>query len=147
MLIVPILQYYKPNLLIIIKTNASNRVIASVLSQQDLQSKLQHFIAYFSKTIQLAQLNYNIHDKEMLAIILAFEQQRAKLEGIQINNPFLVYSNYRVLEYFIITKKLLARQAYQAEYLSRFYFKLIYRARKSNKRANALSKKYKDVKE
>jgi hypothetical protein len=31
--------------------------------------------------------------------------------------------------------------------LSRFYFKLIYRARKSNKRANALSKKYKDVKE
>jgi hypothetical protein len=31
--------------------------------------------------------------------------------------------------------------------LSRFYFKLIYRVRKSNKRANALSKKYKDVKE
>jgi hypothetical protein len=31
--------------------------------------------------------------------------------------------------------------------LSWFYFKLIYRARKSNKRANALSKKYKDIKE
>jgi hypothetical protein len=29
-----------------------------------------------------AQLNYDIHDKEMLAIILAFEQWRAKLEGI-----------------------------------------------------------------
>jgi hypothetical protein len=31
--------------------------------------------------------------------------------------------------------------------LSRFYFKLIYRARKSNKRADALSKKHKDIKE
>ena len=83
----------------------------------------------------------------MLAIILAFEQWRAKLEGIQTNNPFLVYSDYKALKYFIITKKLLARQACWAEYLSRFHFKLIYRARKSNKRANALSKKHKDVKE
>ena len=97
--------------------------------------------------MQLAQLNYDIHDKEMLAIILAFEQQQAKLERIQTNDPFLVYSNYKALEYFITTKKLLARQARQAKYLSRFYFKLIYQARKSNKRANALSKKYKDVKE
>jgi len=32
MLIAPILQYYKPDLLIIVKTNALNRVIASVLS-------------------------------------------------------------------------------------------------------------------
>jgi hypothetical protein len=31
--------------------------------------------------------------------------------------------------------------------LSRFYFKLIYRARKSNKRADALSRKHKDIKE
>ena len=97
--------------------------------------------------MQLAQLNYNIYDKEMLAIILAFEQWRAKLEGIQIDDPFLVYSNYKALEYFITTKKLLARQARQAEYLSRFYFKLIYRAKKSNKRADALSKKHEDVKE
>ena len=147
MLIAPILRYYKPDLLTIVKIDASNRVVAGVLSQQDPQSKLQHPIAYFLKTMQLAQLNYNIHDKEMLAIILAFEQWRAKLEGIQTDNPFLVYSNYKALEYFIITKKLLARQARWAEYLSRFYFKLIYRARKSNKQANALSKKYKDVKE
>ena len=97
--------------------------------------------------MQQAQLNYDIHDKEMLAIILAFKQQQARLEGIQINNPFSVYSNYKALEYFITTKKLFARQAYQAKYLSQFHFKLIYRARKSNKQANALSKKYKDIKE
>jgi len=32
--------------------------------------------------MQLAQLNYDIYDKEMLAIILAFKQWRAELEGI-----------------------------------------------------------------
>ena len=45
----------------------------------------------------------------MLAIILAFEEWRAKLERMQIDDPFLVYSNYRALEYFITTKKLSAR--------------------------------------
>ena len=107
---------------------------------------LQHLIAYFSKIIQQAQLNDNIYNKEMLAIILAFEQQQAKLERIQIDNPFLVYSDYRALEYFITTKKLFARQAYQAKYLSQFHFKLIYQAKKANKQVNALSKKHKDIK-
>ena len=83
----------------------------------------------------------------MLAIILAFEQWQAKLEGIQTNDPFSVYSDYKALEYFITTKKLSARQARWAEYLSRFHFKLIYYTGKANKRADALSKKHEEVKE
>ena len=82
----------------------------------------------------------------MLAIILAFEQWRAELEGLQAN-PFSVYSDHRALEYFITIKKLFARQARWAKYLSRFHFKLMYRARKANERADALSKKHEDVKE
>ena len=82
----------------------------------------------------------------MLAIIFAFEEQRVELEGLQFD-PFLVYSDYKALEYFITTKKLFARQACQAKYLSRFYFKLIYYARKANKQVDALSKKHKDMKE
>ena len=81
----------------------------------------------------------------MLAIILALEEWHAKLERLQAN-PFSVYSDYKALKYFITTKKLFARQAYQAEYLSRFHFKLIYCIRKANKQADALSRKYKDVK-
>ena len=147
MLIAPILRYYKPDLLTIVEIDALNGVVAGILSQQDPQSMLQHLTAYFSKTMQQAQLNYNIYNKEILAIILAFEEQRAKLEGMQTDDPFLVYFNYKALEYFITTKKLSAKQACQAEYLSRFYFKLIYRAKKANERVNALSKKHKDVKE
>jgi hypothetical protein len=40
MLIAPILQYYQADLPTIIETNASNGVVAGVLSQQDLQDKL-----------------------------------------------------------------------------------------------------------
>jgi len=46
----------------------------------------------------------------MLAIILALEEWRAKLEGLQLE-PFFIYSDYRALKYFITTKKLFARQA------------------------------------
>ena len=83
----------------------------------------------------------------MLAIILAFEQWRAELEGIQTDDPFSVYSDHRALEYFMTTKKLSARQARWAEYLSRFHFKLMYRTGKANERADALSRKHEDVKE
>jgi transposase InsO family protein len=57
----------------------------------------------------------------------------------------MIYSDYRALEYFITIKKLLVRQARWAEYLSRYHFKLMYRAGKSNERADALSRKYEDV--
>jgi hypothetical protein len=43
------------------------------------------------------------------------------------------------------TKKLSARQARWAEYLSRYYFKLAYRASKSNERADAFSRKLEDT--
>src|ERR1035438_7707992 len=97
--------------------------------------------------MQQAQLNYNIHDKEMLAIIQALEKWRAKLKGLQADDPFSVYSDHKALKYFMTTKKLSARQARWAEYLSRFYFKLIYHTGKANKQANALSRKHKEVKE
>jgi hypothetical protein len=89
-------------------------------------------------------LNYDIHDKEILAVILSLSEWCAELEGLQ-DAPFLIYSDYRALEYFMTTKKLLARQAYWAEYLSRYYFKLMYRAGKSNERADALSRKHEDT--
>jgi hypothetical protein len=45
----------------------------------------------------------------------------------------------------MMTKKLSARQARWAEFLSQFHFKLTYQARKANERADALSCKTEDV--
>ena len=56
-----------------LKADASNKAAASVFLQQNLDLKIWHFIAFFTKTIQAAELNYNIYNKEMLAIIRALD--------------------------------------------------------------------------
>jgi hypothetical protein len=91
-----------------------------------------------------AQLNYDIHDKEMLAIVKALREWRAELEGLQ-EAPFMIYSDHRALVYFMTTKELTSRQARWAELLSRYNFKLMYRAGKANARADALSRREDDV--
>ena len=110
MLEVPILHHYNYERPTRVETDASDGVVTGVLSQQDPQIHFWHLIAYFSKTMQQAELNYNIHDKEMLAIILSFKAWRAELESLQ-HTPFMVYSDHRALKYFMTTKKLSARQA------------------------------------
>jgi hypothetical protein len=131
MLEVPILHYFNYELPTMVETDASDGVVAGVLSQQDPQTGRWHPVAFLSKTMQPAELNYDIHDKEMPAIILSLGEWQAELEGAQ-NTLFLVYSNHQALEYFMTTKKLFARQARWAEYLSRYHFKLAYCAGKSN---------------
>jgi hypothetical protein len=70
----PILRYFSPTQATIIETNASNGVIARVFYQQDPKTGFWHLVAYFSKTMEPAQLNYDIHDKEMLAIVKALSE-------------------------------------------------------------------------
>ena len=57
----------------------------------------------------LAETNYPIHNKEMLAIIRALEAWRPELEGTP--TYIQIVSDYKALEYFIITKALTGRQA------------------------------------
>jgi len=54
-----------------LETNASDGAIAGIFSQKQPDRKW-HPIAYYSKTIIDAELNYPIHNKEMLAIIFSF---------------------------------------------------------------------------
>ncbi len=140
----PILRYFSPTQATIIETDASDGVIARVFYQQDPETGFWHPVAYFSKTIEPIQLNYDIYDKEILAIIKALSEQRAELEGLQ-EAPFIIYSDHRVLVYFMTTKELTSRQARQAELLLRYNFKLMYYVGKANARADALSRREDDV--
>jgi hypothetical protein len=51
-----------------LETDASNGIIASILSQLYLDGEW-HLVAYFSKTIAPAKCNYKIYNKEIFAII------------------------------------------------------------------------------
>ena len=95
-------------------------------------------MAIMSKTMIPAELNYFIHDKELLAIVRAFEEWEPELLSLQA--PFVVVTDHRVLEYFMTKQKLDARQARWAEYLSRFNFKITYHPGCENRAADALSR-------
>lgn len=84
-------------------------------------------VAFFSKKMTSAEYNYQIYDKELLAIIRSFETWEPELISNQADQPVKVLSDYKNLEYFISTKQLTSRQARWAEFLSRFNFVISYR--------------------
>jgi len=53
-------------------TDASNYVTAGILSQPGKDGML-HPVAYRSKSMTKAECNYDVHDKELLAIVKALE--------------------------------------------------------------------------
>lgn len=136
----PILSHYDPGRATRLETDASDGVIGAVLSQCG-SDQFWHPVAYFSKTMTTPERNYEIHDKEMLAIIRALEEWRPELEGLQREDRFDIITDHRALEYFMTTKKLNARQARWAEFLSRFHFLIRFRPGKHNALADILSRK------
>ena len=75
-----ILATFNPSKKIILETDSLDFVIGACLSQLDETGKFK-LIAYYSRKLSPAELNYDIHDKELLAIVVAFEQWRVYLKG------------------------------------------------------------------
>ncbi|CAI7910022.1 unnamed protein product [Closterium sp. NIES-53] len=75
----PVLILPDPELDYIIEADASDQAVGAVLMQD--QGKGLQPIAYLSKKLHGAELNYPIHDKEALAIVNAFKAWRCYLEG------------------------------------------------------------------
>lgn len=96
-------------------------------------------MAYLSSRLTVAECNNDSYDKELLAIVKAFEQWRAELEGSSFEVE--VHSDHRNLMYFMRSKLLNRRQARWSEFLSRFNFKIAYTPGSFNTRADALSRR------
>ena len=127
---------------IILETDASDYVSAGVLSQYGDDGTLRP-VAFFSKKHSITECNYEIYDKELLAIIRCFEEWRPELEGTA--SPIKVITDHRNLEYFTTTKLLNRRQARWAEFLSRFNFRITYRPGKLGVKPDALTRRSEDL--
>jgi hypothetical protein len=105
----PILRHFDPALETIVETDASDFAAAGVLSQRFPagDSLVLHPVAYYSRKLTPAEYNYGIGDKELLAIIIAFEEWRPHLLGAE--KPALVLTDHNNLQGFL-TKKLLNRR-------------------------------------
>ena len=66
-------------------------------------------VAFISKSLNEAERNYKIHDREMLAIIRCLKEWRYLLKGTQ--GRFEIWSNHKNLKYFMSSQKLNKRQA------------------------------------
>ena len=134
----PILRHFDPNEQCFVETNSSDYVNAGVLSQPDGNGIL-YPVAYFSRRMSPAECNYEIYDKELLAIIRCFEEWKPELKGTGI--LVKVLTDHKGLEYFMSTKKLTPRQARWAEFLSEYNFIISYQSGKKNEKADALTRK------
>ena len=120
-----------------IEVDISEYATRGVLSMRCEDDKWR-LVAFISKLLNEAERNYEIHNREMLAIIQCLEEWRHLLESAQ--TKFEIWSDYKNLEYFMSSQKLNRRQAKWTLYLSRFDFILKHVPESSMGRANSLSR-------
>jgi len=122
-----------------VEVDGSDFATGAVLSQQSTADGKWHPIVFYSKSLSSVERNYEIHDKEMLAIIHALEEWRHFLEGA--THPVEIWTDYKNLEYFMMAKKLNRRQARWSLYLARFDFLLHHRLGRTISKPDALSRR------
>ncbi|KAL1531214.1 hypothetical protein AAHA92_33917 [Salvia divinorum] len=79
--------------------DTSDYAVGVVLGQR-IEGK-SHVIYYASKTLNQAQKNYNMMEKEMLTIVYSFEKFKPYLLGARM----IIYTDYAAIKYLIAKKE------------------------------------------
>jgi hypothetical protein len=142
----PILRHFNPALETLVESDASDFAAAGVLSQRFPEpdgSLVLHPVAYYSRKLTPAECNYGIGYKELLAIVVAFEEWRPHLIGT--SDPIMVLTDHNNLQGFLTKKLRNRRQAQWALELSEYNFKIVYRPGPKNAKADALTRRSGDL--
>ena len=130
----PILRHYDPERKLRLETDASHFAVGCILSQyfddDDQKYGNWHPIAFYSRKFSGAELNYSTPDKELMAIVIAFEHWRHYLEGAQ--DTIEVWSDHQNIQAFVKQPTLNGRQARWLIKLMPYDFVVHYRKGKSN---------------
>jgi transposase InsO family protein/predicted aspartyl protease len=135
------IYHFDPDLKSKLETDSSDGVIAGVHSQLHDDGKW-YPIGFYSHVLNGHEPNWEIHDKELYAIVEAFKRWRPELMSVQARID--VFSDHRSLEYFMTTKILTAKQVRWMEFLSDFNFQIVYTTGKSNLKADTLTRREQD---
>ena len=84
-----------------IETDASDLAIGACLIQE--YKGKWHPVVYILRKLSLAEQNYDIYNKELLAIVAALETWRVYAEGLP---DLTIFTDYKNLLYFTIIKQL-----------------------------------------
>ena len=95
-------------------------------------------VGFHLRKLNKAERNYEIHDKELLAILDVFKEWKHSLLGA--DEPVTVYRDNQYLQYFLTTKVWGPREIQWAQLLANFNFKIVYRMGSISGKPDALSK-------
>jgi len=91
-----------------VEADASDYAMGGVLSTK-CEDRKWRLVAFISKLLNTTEQNYEIYDKEMLAVIRCLEVWRHYLERVKLE--FEIWTDYKNLQYFMTSQKLNHRQA------------------------------------
>ena len=94
----PVLQHFDQQLPCTLSTDASDFAISGILQQPADDGRL-HPVGYYSRKLTPAEINYEVHDKELLAVVESFRDMRAWLHGS--TPPVSVVSDHKNLKYLM----------------------------------------------
>ena len=114
---VPILTHFILDTPITVETDALDYTVTRILSITCADGELRP-VAFYSRTLTAPELNYDTHDKELLAIFEAFRTWHHYFEGSAILVDVIM--DHKNLEYFSTLKVLTRWQAQWSEFLSSF---------------------------
>ena len=120
-----------------VETDVSNYAITAILSITLPDGEI-HPVAFHSRTLSSSELNYDTHDKELLAIFEAFEKWHHYLEGS--GTLIDMVTDHKNLEYFTTTKLLTRHQARWSEFLSQFNMIIRFRSGKLGTKPDVLTR-------
>ena len=120
---------------IYLTTDASDTVSGAVLSFGPTWETARP-VAFDSMTFKGPELNYPVHEKELLAILRALRKWKMDLIG----SEFYVYTDHKTLLNFNTQKDLSRRQARWMEELAIYNCKFVYVKGEENTVADALSR-------
>ena len=121
-----------------LKTDFSDFATNAVLEQLG-ENKFWHLIAYYLKSLNKHEQNYEIYDKELLAIIRALEKYWHYLK--EHPEPIEIWFNHLNLTYFCQAQRLSWQQACWALFLTHFNFILCHQPGKTMLHADPLSRR------